>query len=205
MPIATSPELCEELLQLARAGCNDAFGKLLNAFRPYLLSMANEELDVELRAKGGASDLVQETFLDAHQCFKRFRGAGPDELLAWLRQILLNNSGNFRRHFLEVDKRSVRREIELKLLLAMRTEGYEQMKTSEPPEALLMKLERFRQLEQALNQLQPDHRTLVVWRNFERLSFRVIAERLSITESAAQKRWMTAVCVLRERLNGLNP
>ena len=33
------------------------------SFRDYLLLVANEEIDPVLRAKEGASDLVQETFL----------------------------------------------------------------------------------------------------------------------------------------------
>src|SRR5262249_45736682 len=37
------------------------------AYRGYLLVLAQRELDPDLRAKGGASDLVQETFLEAQR------------------------------------------------------------------------------------------------------------------------------------------
>ena len=53
----------------ARAGSQEALGKLLESFRAYLLLIAQCELDAELRAKGGASDLVQQTFLEGQRDF----------------------------------------------------------------------------------------------------------------------------------------
>ena len=44
-------------------------GDLLEGCRQYLLLVANEELDSELTAKSGASDMVQETFLRAQHNF----------------------------------------------------------------------------------------------------------------------------------------
>jgi RNA polymerase sigma-70 factor, ECF subfamily len=38
----------------------------------------------DLQAKGGGSDLVQETLLDAHKDFDRFTGRTEQEFLAWL-------------------------------------------------------------------------------------------------------------------------
>jgi RNA polymerase sigma-70 factor (ECF subfamily) len=45
----------------APGGDMEALGQALEACRGYLLSIAQQELDPELWAKGGASDLVQET------------------------------------------------------------------------------------------------------------------------------------------------
>ena len=61
-------------------------------------------------AKGGASDLVQETFLEAQRDFPRFQGTSEAELLGWLRQMLLNNVANFTRHY-RITKREVGREV----------------------------------------------------------------------------------------------
>src|SRR5262245_9801346 len=89
----------------ARADTGDARRRLLEALRGYLLMVAGEELDPALRAKGGASDLVQETFLEAHRDFNQFRGADEAELLAWLRRLLLNNVANFGRRYRGTEKR----------------------------------------------------------------------------------------------------
>ena len=52
-------------LAAARTGSSEALGQALQACRGYLLLLAERELDPDLRAKGGASDVVQETFLEA--------------------------------------------------------------------------------------------------------------------------------------------
>src|SRR5262249_35940722 len=103
----------EHLLQLVRAGSRDALGRLLDGFRDYLLLIAQREFDPDLKAKGGASDLVQETFLEAQRDFAQFRGKWDAEWLAGLRQLLLNNLANFTRHFRETAKRGVDREVSL--------------------------------------------------------------------------------------------
>src|SRR5215472_18934808 len=100
-------------LAAARAGSREALGQALEAFRGYLLLLAQEDLDPELRAKGGASDLVQDTFLEAQRDFGQFHGASVDELRAWLRRLLLNNMANFTRQYRERAKREVRREVPL--------------------------------------------------------------------------------------------
>ena len=86
-------------LAAARAGSREALGQVLETFRSYLLLVADRELDAELRAKGGASDLVQDTFLEAQRDFDCFHGNSADELRAWLRRLLLNNVANFTRQY----------------------------------------------------------------------------------------------------------
>src|SRR5262249_51752356 len=99
-----------QLLAAARGGSREALGEALEACRAYLLHVARGELPPELRAKGGASDLVQETFLDAQRALDRFRGESEEELLAWLRQVLVHKVANFRRHYQQTGKRNVSRE-----------------------------------------------------------------------------------------------
>src|SRR5205823_4133645 len=75
-------------LSAARDGSRDALGRALEACRRYLLCVAHQQLNRDLQAKGGASDLVQETFLEAQSSFDRFHGSSEVELRAWLRQLL---------------------------------------------------------------------------------------------------------------------
>src|SRR5262249_2490579 len=67
----------------------------------------------DLTAKGGASDLVQETFLGAFRDFDEFHGHSRSELLAWLRTILRNHLAVTRRRYRDTLKRKVSREISL--------------------------------------------------------------------------------------------
>src|SRR5215472_17901427 len=97
----------------ARGGSREALGEALQACRDYLLLVANKELDPGLQAKGGASDLVQQTFLEAQRDFDQFHGNSEAELLAWLRHLLMNNLADFSRSFRQTAKRGIEREMSL--------------------------------------------------------------------------------------------
>src|SRR4051794_1315445 len=57
-------------------------------FRSYLRLLARLQLPPQVAAKLDASDIVQETMLQAHRGLGEFRGKSKPELIAWLRQIL---------------------------------------------------------------------------------------------------------------------
>src|SRR5260370_27853733 len=96
-------------LTSARAGSREALGQALDCCRNYLLKVAQRELDPDLRAKGGASDLVQETFLEAQRDFAQFQGSSEVELRAWLSRLLVNNVCNFSRRLREPPQRPLPR------------------------------------------------------------------------------------------------
>jgi len=110
---ALSPEL---LLSRARGGDRDALGQLLELYRNYLMLIARGQLGPGLRMRLGASDLVQETFLEAHRDFPRFEGATEADLLAWLRRILVRNAVDELKRTL-ASRRDRRREESLDRLL----------------------------------------------------------------------------------------
>src|SRR6516225_2720280 len=103
----------EEWLAAARGGAPETLGQLLEACRQYLLLVANQHLAPDLQRKFGASDVAQETFLEAQRDFGAFHGRSEEELLAWLRRILLNNLANLTRGYRGTDKRQVAREVPL--------------------------------------------------------------------------------------------
>ena len=78
--MAEQPADMGQWLEAARAGSKEALGEALEACRNYLLMVANRQLDPQLRVKGGASDLVQETFLEAQRDFGRFQGTSDAEV-----------------------------------------------------------------------------------------------------------------------------
>src|SRR5436190_16314301 len=109
--MATEGTPFDQQLAQARAGSTEAMGNVLEACRGYLQLVAGGRLDATLQAKGGASDMIQETFLEAQRDFGQFHGTSEAELLAWLRRLLLNNLSNFARHYRGTDKRAVGREV----------------------------------------------------------------------------------------------
>ena len=66
----------------------------LERFRSYLVLLARLKLDRKLRGKLDASDVVQQTLLEAHEALESFQGDGLAALAAWLRQILARNLAN---------------------------------------------------------------------------------------------------------------
>ena len=186
-----------ELFVGARAGSPQALGDLLDVCRRYLLGIANGELDPALRAKVGASDLVQETYLEAQRVFDRFEGTTSSELRAWLRAILLNKIGGCVRHFRDAEKRRVSREVALNSESGSRPEPTEMGPT---PSRVMMQSERAAAVTAAIERLPPDYRQVVVWRQMEGVSFEEIATRLGRSLDAVRKLWWRAIQQLQVEL-----
>ncbi len=157
----------------------------LERFRSYLLLLARMKLDRKLRGKLDASDVVQQTLLEAHQALASFRGDDRGAQAAWLRQILARNLGNAVRDLTRA-KRDVRKERALKTDLdasASQLEGWladGQSSASQKME----RQERSLQLAEALAQLPETQRDAVVLRHFQGLALAEIAEQLGCTTAA---------------------
>ena len=93
------------LIKAAQSGCDDALNELIKSLRSYLLLIANQDLDADIRAKVAPSDLVQSVLFRAQQNLADFRGTSRQTLLAWLRTILANEIGSARRKYLATRKR----------------------------------------------------------------------------------------------------
>jgi RNA polymerase sigma-70 factor (ECF subfamily) len=183
----------------ARDGSSEAMGKLAEACRGYLLLVANGELNPRLRGKVGASDIVQETLLRAQQGIGAFRGEGEEQLLAWLRRILLNLLGNVQRDFYETQRRELSRETSLDDFdstarpLAIVTNGH-------TPRSAALATEEAMLLRRALLRLPEEYREVVVLRNWERQTFDEIGVRLGRSSEAVRKLWSRALCRLEQEL-----
>jgi RNA polymerase sigma-70 factor (ECF subfamily) len=112
----------------------DGPAERLERFRVYLRFLARTQLPQRFQGKLDASDLVQQTFLQAHQAWAQFRGQGEAELAAWLRQILARNMAHAVRDFSR-DKRDLAREQSLEAALdasSVRMESWLQADQSTP-------------------------------------------------------------------------
>jgi RNA polymerase sigma-70 factor (ECF subfamily) len=81
----------------------------LERYRAYLHLLATLQLDRRLQAKVEASDIVQQTLVQAIGGWDQFRGQTDAEKAAWLRQILAHQLANAFRN-LKRQKRDVGRE-----------------------------------------------------------------------------------------------
>jgi RNA polymerase sigma-70 factor (ECF subfamily) len=184
-------------LPAAQAGSREALGQVLEACRGYLLLIAREELEPALQAKGGASDLVQQTFHEAQRDLARFHGRTPEALLAWMRRLLLNNLANFRRDY-HRDKRRVSREVPLS---GSDSSARGDLPARTPsPSVALMRDEQAEALERALQRLPEDYRRVIHLRYREEQPFDAIAGLMQRSPNAVRKLWARAIDSLRQEL-----
>jgi RNA polymerase sigma-70 factor (ECF subfamily) len=189
-----------QLLAAARAGSREALGEALQAYRAYLLLIAQQELDPELRAKGSASDLVQETFLDAQRLLGTFEGTADGPWAAWLRELLLNNLADFVRRYRTTAKRRVSREVAQRADESGAERVGEAVADTPSPSVTAMAAEQTAALEGALDRLPDDYREVLLLRYQGDLSFEEIGRRLKRSANAARKLWLRALRKLEQEL-----
>jgi len=195
------PQGAAQWLPAARAGSREALGRVLESARQYLVSIARQELDPDLRAKNSPSDLVQETFVEAHCAFGHFQGDTEAELLAWLRQLLLHRVGKLRRHYRDTQKRQLAREVALGGNSSVNGPADGLAANMLSPSGQAMEHEQDQALQAALGRLPDDYRRVISLRYLEQLPFEEIGRLLQRSPDAARKLWARAVERLQEELD----
>jgi RNA polymerase sigma-70 factor, ECF subfamily len=199
-PAAEGSPVTLECLQAARAGSTAALGQLMEMCRQYLLGVANGELESQLQAKAGASDLVQDAFLEAQRIFSRFQGETSQELLAWLRAILLNKLADFNRAYRGTDKRQVAREMAIDGGPTPSAPGLQPAANVATPSGIVAQDEEAQAVQRALDRLPDHYRQVILWRQWEDMPFEEIARRLGKSVDAARMVWWRAIERLQQEL-----
>jgi RNA polymerase sigma-70 factor (ECF subfamily) len=187
-------------LQEAQAGDAATLGRLLELYRRYLALLARLQIGKRLQGKVDASDIVQETFLQAHRHFARFRGQTEAELVAWLRQILAANLADVFRRYLGTQGRDVRleREIEADLDCSAVLLDHGLVARDSSPSHRAARREQAVILADALAELPEDYREVLVLRHLEGLTFPEVARRMNRSLDSVEKLWMRGLAKLRE-------
>lgn len=132
------------------------------AFRSYLHVLAETQLQHRLKSKVDASDIVQQTMLQAYQSRQQFRGTTSAEKAGWLRTILANVLHSLRRDFSR-QRRDISREQSIQaveqssLQLASLLVGDEAS-----PSAALHRSEGAEYLAEAMLQLSAEQRQAII-------------------------------------------
>lgn len=191
-----------ELLRQVRAGNDAARDELFTVCRNYVAVAARSEVASWLKAKVDASDLVQQTLLEAHRGMANFRGETEAEWLGWLRQILAHNAADYVRRFHGVEKRRVGREVSLQAGDDSARGDWDLSDGGETPSRIVMQKELQLQVADALTRLPEDYQEVIILRNMQRLPFDEVADRMGRSRPATQMLWMRAIKKLQEVLEG---
>jgi RNA polymerase sigma-70 factor (ECF subfamily) len=205
MPMSLgTPQDPEVLLGQARTQGGPALGQLLEQYRGYLALLARLQIGRRLQGKIDASDLVQETFLEAHRHFPLFQGSTEPELAAWLRSILAGRLAKLVRHYLGTQRRDVRLERDLAAELDQSSRMLDRglLAPASTPSASAARREQAVVLVAALELLPGDYREVLILRHLEGLSFPDVARRMGRTVLSVKKLWARALPRLRDGLGG---
>jgi RNA polymerase sigma-70 factor (ECF subfamily) len=185
------------LLEQARQGDREALGRLLEAQRAALHRLAERQLNGRIAVRVDASDIIQQTFLEAHRSFQQFAGFDAGQLAAWLEGILDHKiAGAIRDHAL-LQKRNVQRERSLDAfhqgMASLKQELDAGLST---PSQKAIRGEQEQSLMQALSVLPDDQREAVRLRHLEGWALADIARHLDRSPTATAgliKRGMQAL------------
>ena len=174
----------------------------LERYRAYLRLLAQLNLDPRLRAKLDASDIVQQTMLQAHQAREQFRGNTDAERIAWLRRILTRNLEHATLDLCR-DKRDVQRECSLDAAVdasSSRLEAWLAADQSSPSQHV-MREEQVVRLANALATLPDAQREALVLHYCEGLPLAEVAGRMGRTTASVAGLLKRGLKRLRELLH----
>ena len=193
----------EQLIKLSQTKGGEVVGQLLELYREYLTLLARIQIGQRLQGKVDASDVVQETFLEAHRAFAQFRGATERELAEWLRRILASRLAKLVRHY-TTQRRDVRLERQLQEELDRSSAALDGavLMTKSTPSQSVARREQSVILASALGRLPADYREVMILHHIEGQTFPEVARRMGRSVDSVKKLWIRALGKLRNALGG---
>jgi RNA polymerase sigma-70 factor (ECF subfamily) len=171
-------------------------------FREYLCLLARTHLPLGRQARVEASDIVQQTMLEAYEQRGEFRGKTDGELAAWLKQMLVHNLADALRGSRRA-RRDVRRERSLEAAIEdsfCRAEDW--LAGSDPsPSQAAMRIEQLLRLAEEVAKLPDEQRDAVVLHHLQGWSLAQLAGHLQRSEAAVAGLLRRGLKKLRELMD----
>lgn len=191
-------DLHEQLVQ----GDSKALGALFARHRDRLFRMVRFRIDARLQGRLDPDDLLQDAYLDAVRRLNHYAKVPEMAPFLWLRHIVKQTMIDFHRRHLEAQRRDVDREAGKGFPVGTSISLVGQlMGRWTSPSGKAMRDETAKQLETAIEGMDPIDQEVLALRHFEELSNGEVAAVLGIQEKAASIRYVRALKRLKESLD----
>ena len=191
-PLSAAPSAFDEsaLVAQARTGDAQAFSELVSRYERKIYRLAKNIT----QNNEDAEDVLQDTFLKAYEHLDSFQG--NSKFYTWIVRIAVNEA------LMKLRKRKSDRTVPLDepMDLGEETAEREIAVWEDNPEQRYSREEMQQILNDAVDTLKPDFRTVFALRDIEELSTEETAEALGISIPAVKSRLLRARLALREKL-----
>lgn len=211
VPANDAPDNDLQALLAAGSDRSAALAAALDRHRERLLRMVDMRMHPAMRGRLGASDVLQDAWLEISDRLGDYLTDPRMPFFLWIRFITAQRLMALHRRHIGAQKRDVRRQVSLgrgafpsatSVALVDRL-----VAAGTTPTQAAVQHELRLQLEEALDEMNPADREVLVLRHFEELTNGEAAAELGIEKPAASKRYVRALRRLREILEscGLPP
>jgi RNA polymerase sigma-70 factor, ECF subfamily len=172
------------LWQRARQGDRAAYDRLFALHADRALLFIRARLGAKLRDKVESQDVLQDAYLAAHQGFPHFEHTDEGAFTHWLCRIIENRIRDLGDHFGALKRQAV------------------ELPRSDPtgPVTALDRAEHRAKVARALDELDHDHRQVLLLRYFEGLSAEETGQRMNRSAGAVRKLTARALTELGRHL-----
>lgn len=176
-----------QLVRSFQQGDEEAFKQLVGRYQRQVANL----IYLTLGSREEIEDLSQEVFIRVHKSLHRFEQDAS--FYSWLYRITVNICID------EIRRRKIKKTFSLEMFSESALERDKKPSRGESASDSVLDEEKRRIILKALQKLSPVHRTAIVLREYEDLSYDEIAEVLNISTQAVKSRIFRA----REELRGL--
>ena len=195
------PDPNADLLRRVKQGDEQALAELFSLYRDRLWRIINFRLDSRLAGRVDADDILQEAYLAAAQRISHYLDNSTQTFFIWLRLIANQTLIDVHRRHLGAQMRDASRDMSIHAHYAQATSmsiASQLLGNFTSPSQVFLREEASKQLEQAIESMEPIDREVLALRHFEELTNSEVAEVLGIQQKAASIRYVRALKRLKD-------
>ena len=179
----------QQLVALVKGGDASALDQLCRVYAERVRWMVRLRMGKELRRNLDSMDVVQDVLIHALGGITDFTYENEGDFVRWLSRIAENALRDNWKRF-HAEKRDIRKEVRLNdrgPTTGGRSGGAPGPIDATTPSVIISRKEDLARLEQAIDELKPEYREVIVLTRIEGLSYQEVGNRLSKNSEAVRK------------------